>query len=390
MLSQAYSISPRKTKKSGVVYDVRFRIPDSDGIERPKKLCGYQTKADAKMAHKQFMDDYEAKRPIVEPDGTPLFDDAVVAHLEYEKSQLKDSTYYEKEKIFVLYISSCFAGRRLSEIDKKALMAWQDNMWTMKNPANGKYYSQKYLARVRGLFSKFLTFCYERYDTPNYLKKITMPVRKSVKRTMVIYELDEFNTFIDAVDNCLWKTVFMTLFYSGLRLGELIALETSDYLGNALNIDKSATSKTTGGESYKISETKNYRNRITPIPKILQAQIDEYMEWRKANGINGRWLFEVSTLLKKGDRPLAPQTIRNNYEHYLSLTTAKKIRIHDFRHSYVSMCAHLGATALMIAGLIGDTPEQVMRTYAHLWESDKRVIINKIDDLLVKSAINVP
>lgn len=52
--------------------------------------------------------------------------------------------------------------------------------------------------------------------------------------------------------------------------------------------------------------------------------------------------------------------------------------MHDLRHSFVSMCIHLGASVYVVASLIGDTPEQILKTYGHLYESDKANIIAKI------------
>ncbi|MFQ9738883.1 MAG: hypothetical protein ACLR06_15010 [Christensenellaceae bacterium] len=54
------------------------------------------------------------------------------------------------------------------------------------------------------------------------------------------------------------------------------------------------------------------------------------------------------------------------------------IRIHDLRHSYVSMLIHLGANLMVVADLIGDTVEQVTKTYGHMYETDKRAIVEKL------------
>ena len=63
---------------------------------------------------------------------------------------------------------------------------------------------------------------------------------------------------------------------------------------------------------------------------------------------------------------------------YIAKAGVKRIRIHDLRHSFVSMCIHLGASVYVVADLIGDTVEQVLKTYGHLYEEDKKLIINSI------------
>ena len=71
-------------------------------------------------------------------------------------------------------------------------------------------------------------------------------------------------------------------------------------------------------------------------------------------------------------------TISRTFEKYCNEANVKVIRIHDLRHSFVSMCIHLGANLLIVADLIGDTVEQVTKTYGHLYEIDRINIISKI------------
>ena len=52
--------------------------------------------------------------------------------------------------------------------------------------------------------------------------------------------------------------------------------------------------------------------------------------------------------------------------------------MHDLRHSFVSMCIHLGASVYVVADLIGDTVEQVLKTYGHLYQEDRQSIIDRI------------
>ena len=49
------------------------------------------------------------------------------------------------------------------------------------------------------------------------------------------------------------------------------------------------------------------------------------------------------------------------------LTYLPDIRVHDLRHSHVSLCIELGYSVVLVARRIGDTVPVVMRTYAHLY-----------------------
>ena len=71
-------------------------------------------------------------------------------------------------------------------------------------------------------------------------------------------------------------------------------------------------------------------------------------------------------------------TVARAFQRYCKRADVKIIRIHDLRHSFVSMLIHLGANFMVVADLIGDTVEQVTKTYGHMYETDKRAIINKL------------
>ena len=71
--------------------------------------------------------------------------------------------------------------------------------------------------------------------------------------------------------------------------------------------------------------------------------------------------------------------MRRSFAQSIQIAGARRIRLHDLRHSYVSLLVHKGANLAVIADLIGDTIEQVTNTYAHLYESDRKNIIRLLN-----------
>ena len=79
-----------------------------------------------------------------------------------------------------------------------------------------------------------------------------------------------------------------------------------------------------------------------------------------------------------GEKPLAATTVARVFNKYIEQAGVKRIRIHDLRHSFVSMLIHLGANFMVVADLISDTVEQVLKTYGHLYQEDMTNILSKI------------
>lgn len=74
-------------------------------------------------------------------------------------------------------------------------------------------------------------------------------------------------------------------------------------------------------------------------------------------------------------------------KHYLShemdrgckAAGVKRIRIHDLRHSHVSLLIDMGFTALAIGDRVGHESEKITYRYAHLFPSKQTEMADKLN-----------
>lgn len=234
----------------------------------------------------------------------------------------------------------------------------------MKNNRNGQYYSSKYLSNVRALFGTFLSWCETRYGYVNRLKSVTAPKKRAQKTTMQIWTKEQFDKFVSFVDDPIYHAFFTFLFYTGRRKGEIYALTPSDIHGDKIVFDKSITRKTLDGKSYAVTSTKAEKKQEIPVCKTVQDEMKKF-QWG-------------TPFLFGGERPLGDNALRRVFLKYTEQAQLPQIRIHDLRHSFVSMLIHLGANFNVIADLISDTVDQVIKTYGHLYEEDKQKVVDLI------------
>lgn len=148
------------------------------------------------------------------------------------------------------------------------------------------------------------------------------------------------------------------------KKGEVLALTPENVKSNSIVFSKTYSRKTIDGSPYKITSTKNEKQNSTPICDTLQNILKEY---------------EPQTpFFFGGESPIHENTVSHAFDRYVNKSGVTKIRMHDLRHSFVSMCIHLGASVYVVADLIGDTVEQILKTYGHLYNEDKYEIIKKI------------
>ena len=370
--STKYTLQERMTKNRGRVYDVVFRIVTLDGTEKQKKLSGYSTKTAAKNAYTEFVTEYcelvknnpIKKKKIDTSKKEFTVSELIPVYISSLKNQNKDSSIYDKINIFENIIKKDLGEYKISELTTEALYKWQDELWSRKNPRTNDYYSYQYLAKTRAHLSSFLTYCESRYGYKNNLPKVAKPKKRVNKTEMQFWSREEFDKFISVVDDPMYHALFTTLFFTGRRKGEIFALTTEDIKENSITFNKSLTRKTIDGSPYNITSTKADKRGETPICEILKQELAHYKGDRP-------FFFG-------GERPLAENTVTRAFDRYIALSGVKRIRMHDLRHSFVSMLIHLGANFMVVADLIGDTIEQVTKTYAHLYEEDKQRIISAI------------
>lgn len=363
-----YNIQARETKKNGTLYDLYFYIETAEG-RKQKKLSGFKTKKLARQAYEQFMATYIAAPKKYDGKSVIYYETARKEYLGFAQSTVKESSMYDFIHTAKKHYDDFFAGRDMQSITKQDIIEWQDKLWA--KTYRGKLYTQKTLTKIYGQFTVFYLWCVQHYGLENALDGVKMPKRKDNKEPRQIWTESEFERFIAAVDNTKYKALFTTLFYCGCRIGELQALRGNDFNGEQLYIHGTFTRKTMDGSPYRITETKNYKSRYVPMPKKAVSALTEWLEFKKTNKIKNVYIFG-------NDHPVSLNAIQNMFNRGIEKSAVKKIRIHDLRHSYVSLLMSKGINFGVIAALIGDTLEQVVKTYAHHTEEDKLNAISLI------------
>ena len=110
----------------------------------------------------------------------------------------------------------------------------------------------------------------EKFINPNNLPK-----------EMDYYTYEEFNQFISVIDKLKWKCLFETLYFCGLRHGELRGLtwDNIDLEGKNLTVNKNCVNEKGDHGYWKLCTPKTRTSyRTIPIPDILVNDLKIYKE----------------------------------------------------------------------------------------------------------------
>ncbi|MFV0379638.1 MAG: Arm DNA-binding domain-containing protein [Anaerorhabdus sp.] len=148
-------------------------------------------------------------------------------------------------------------------IDKPINRITKPNLLTWRNELSELAISTTQKNKVLEYFKAVFKFAYEFYDVKN-ISIVLQTFRKTDKERMREFEtwtVDEFNRFISHSDNLIITAYYTLLFYTGARVGEILALYKSDVDTKAatINISKSIRSSK---EGIKAPKTRNSIRKI--------------------------------------------------------------------------------------------------------------------------------
>lgn len=222
----------------------------------------------------------------------------------------------------------------------------------------------------------------------NPMKDVLLPKKKvdvNSNDADLYYTKDELNHFlklVDSTNDIKLSAMFRVLAYTGIRKGELQALnwDDIDFNNNTININKTLSINS----EYKITVQ-------TPKSKssIRKISIDEQTKL-----ILKRWkakqrelFFSVSTRVKK-HQPCFTEEVTNSYL-YLNFMNDKlrkickkhkfkEIKIHGFRHTHCSLLFESGFTIQEVQDRLGHSDlKTTMSIYAHVTEKQRDKMADK-------------
>lgn len=77
--------------------------------------------------------------------------------------------------------------------------------------------------------------------------------------------------------------------------------------------------------------------------------------------------------------PVTKHYLRHEMIRGCKASGVKQIRIHDLRHSHVSLLINMGFSAVAIADRVGHECEKITYRYAHLFPSEQNAMVQRLD-----------
>lgn len=312
-----------------------------NGEKKKKNKRGFSTKKEALEWEREFLLKSTG-------DEEMLFSSLVEVYFEDVKLRYKLTTLSIREATVNKWILPFFKDMKLSEINLPVVRKWQSFMLKQDLKSTTKNAINLNLKTILDFGKK-------------YLNLINLPVLDSniakitEKREKAIITEDQLKILLEAETNILYKHIMITLFWTGLRIGELISLKFDDidFEKRKLRINKSTfrlKRKNFVGSTKTLTS-----NRIIDINDIVIESLLDIKD--KTYDLAGN-IF-----------PVNPRSFFYHIRNLGKRCGIENIGLHTFRHSHASYLFSKGVNILLISKRLGHTNiATTLNSYTHIMQ----------------------
>lgn len=309
---------------------IQYRYTDWTGAKHKTQKRGFKTKKEAETWLSHFH---------VENAGDPTmtFEDFYEIYKKDMEKRLKPTTMQQKEYMVRDKLMPYFGKIAINEITAVKVRMWQGKMLKMG-------FKPTYLKTLNNQLSAMMNYAVKFYDLKNNPCHIAGSIGKSQADERPFWTLEQFNMFLASVDDKQDSWVaFQILFWTGIRIGELLALKVNDFdfEKGTMRIDENLQ-KLVGQKAIIQAPKTDASIRTITLDADLTEIVQEY----------------ISSLYKpKATTRLFETRTKSFFEHEMQrgikAAGLPEISLHCLRHSHAMMLVELGFTPQVIAKRLG-------------------------------------
>lgn len=371
------TVIKKYTKKDGsAAYQFNAYLGVDPTTGKPKRTTrrGFQTKKEAQLALSRL-------KLEIEEEGfkeTKRYKFTELYELWFEsayRNTVKESTYTKTQELFTNHILKKFGALYLDKITipycQKTVKEWSD---TLSKFPQLKNYTSKVLDYAVTL----------ELIKSNPMRKIIMPRKKvdvngeKLEKFFTKEELQEFFGCLAKEEgwSYKWPVIYRVLAFSGMRVGEVLALtwKDIDFEGQTVTVNKTLTR---GQKNALIIQEPKTKSGVRTIA-FDETTLAMLQTWRRTQAKDylklGFNTMQPDQCLFTNTRNefLQPSNVLTRLHRLIKKHDLKRITVHGFRHTHCSLLFESGASLKEVQDRLGHSDIQTtMNIYAHVTEKAK-------------------
>lgn len=380
-------INNKKEKIGSIYYDKRDKKWKSSYYLIDKETSKYKRKT------KSFLTEEEAKNFLtsiqyqkgnnlfIQNNGIPLnqFMREIVKR-KLEMNLIGERSYKRLNETIKKIEETPMSRKNIDEITSNEI---QDYLNSLKD------YSNSTIKKIKEQFSQaFREAINKGYITRNPMTDVIKPrstKESKVVRALEVEEQQKLTNYLMSVpiENEPYKVAYLIEMYLGLRIGETLALRSTDIdlKKNLITVNKTLTTD----KKDKIimgNSTKTYAGiRQIPIPLFIRDEIINQMRLAENH-------FDKQLFISANGDYVRPENANRKLRELLHKMGITDISSHSLRHTYGTRCIEAGMRAVALQRLMGHSDVAVtLNTYTSVFNKYKEAELEKVNQYYMNNEI---
>ena len=292
----------------------------------------------------------------------------------YVKHTIKLRTFLTYESICKKHIIPVLGNYKLNDLSSKIIQDFLLNKLEHGNINNNQALSYNTIKMIYSILKKALNSAYD-FEIINvdYTKKIILP--KNREKNIEVFDSKEqkiLETFCLNNRKSNYFGIVLCL-YTGIRLGELLALTWNDIDFNKklLSINKTASYIKINDKftNYIDTPKTSSSNRTIPLPK----QLLPYLKKIKKTS-NSKYIITT-----KRNGMVGTRSYQKTYTRILNKLNIKYRNFHSLRHTFATRTLELGMDVKSLSEILGHKNAMItLNRYSHSLLNYKIEMMNKL------------
>lgn len=305
-----------------------------------------------------------------------LYKDWLWYWMQKKKDYIKESTYSNYSNIISNHIIPELGNIKLSNLNNKLIQEYLINKYkTGRLDGNGGL-SYKTIRDIIAVVKSSLKYAIKEEMINNINLDFTYPKIANKDKIYIMPKKDQERliTYIKQDENTRSLGILLAL-YSGIRIGELCALQWKDidFKNNILHINKTL-------QRIYIKDNKESVSKIIITnPKTHNAERDIPLNKGFAHILKKHQTESNNYILSNCDKWIEPRTYRRYFKKCLDKAKIGQINFHGLRHTFATNCIKLGVDYKTVSELLGHANVNItLNLYVHPQMSQKKKCIDLI------------
>lgn len=305
-----------------------------------------------------------------------LYKDWIWDWLSYKKDYIKESTYANYSNIISNHIAPDLGKYYLKDLNNKIIQEFLLKKYKIGRLDNLGGLSSKTIRDIVAIIKSSLKFAMKEDLISNFNLDFIYPKISSKNKIYTISKQDQDKLIDYILKNQSSKNfgILLTL-YSGIRIGELCALQWKDidFKNNILNINKTLQ------RVYIKDKQINKSKLIITNPKTHNAEREIPLNKDFAKELKKFKTDNEDYILSGSRKWIEPRTYRRFFARTLEKVKIDKINFHGLRHTFATNCIKLGVDYKTVSELLGHATVNItLNLYVHPQMSQKKKCIDLI------------